>query len=165
MNKGFSIGGRRDCRDFRLLCQTTIRSLIAEFRGSSKFSSCQNVRSGCSNIAFIVGVDAGRYFFFFLIALFSGVALFEFMDLPRRRGVSSKLFGVIAGPLSTDRSSTNATGRLFSWFETRGIRSFFNCNFVMVLVFTAGSIADRALSERLKMVTQNRNRCLCHLFL
>jgi len=90
-------------------------------------------------IAVIVWMSMlGGYFFFCLIALFSGVALFEFYGLSEKKGAFPlKVFGLIAGFVVNgsfiyERSQVE----LFSWFETRGIRlsMFSQLQFLLVVL-------------------------------
>jgi len=107
---------------------------------SSKFSSLpKRVAVAVPAIAVIVWMSMlGGYFFFCLIALFSGVALFEFYGLAEKKGAFPlKVFGLIAGFVVNgsfiyERSQVE----LFSWFETRGIRlsMFSQLQFLLVVL-------------------------------
>jgi phosphatidate cytidylyltransferase len=80
----------------------------------------------------------GGYYFFVLISIFSGVALFEFYGLAEHKGAFPlKTIGLIAGFIVNgsfiyERSQVE----LFSWFETRGIRlsMFSQLQFLLVVV-------------------------------
>jgi phosphatidate cytidylyltransferase len=90
-------------------------------------------------IAVIVWMSMlGGYFFFFLIALFSGIALLEFYGLAEKRGAYPlKVFGlvtgfVVNGSFIYERSQVE----LFSWFESHGIRlsMFSQLQFLLVIL-------------------------------
>jgi phosphatidate cytidylyltransferase len=107
---------------------------------SSKYSSLpKRVAVAVPAIAVIAWLSMlGGYFFFCLIALFSGVALFEFYGLAEKKGVFPlKALGLIAGFVVNgsfiyERSQVE----LFAWFESRGIRlsMFSQLQFLLVVV-------------------------------
>ena len=79
----------------------------------------------------------GGYFFFFLIALFSGLALYEFYGIAEKKGAFPLkvlgLFGgfVVNGSFIYERSQVE----LFTWFEGRGVRlsMFSQLQFLLVV--------------------------------
>jgi phosphatidate cytidylyltransferase len=107
---------------------------------SSKFSSLpKRVAVAIPAIAVIVWLSMlGGYWFFFLIALFSSVALYEFYGLAEHKGAFPlKAFGLIAGFVVNgsfiyERSQVE----LFGWFESRGIRlsMFSQLQFLLVVL-------------------------------
>ena len=106
----------------------------------SKYSSLpKRVAVAIPAIAVIVWMSMlGGYFFFCLIALFSGIALYEFYGLAEKRGAYPlKVFGlvtgfVVNGSFIYERSQVE----LFSWFESHGIRlsMFSQLQFLLVIL-------------------------------
>ena len=106
---------------------------------SSQFSSLpKRVAVAIPAIAFIVWMSMlGGYFFFFLIALFSGLALYEFYGIAEKKGAFPLkvlgLFGgfVVNGSFIYERSQVE----LFTWFEGRGVRlsMFSQLQFLLVV--------------------------------
>ena len=107
---------------------------------SSKYGSLpKRVAVAIPAIAVIVWMSMlGGYFFFCLIALFSGVALFEFYGLAEKKGAFPlKVLGLVAGFVVNgsfiyERSQVE----LFAWFEARGIRlsMFSQLQFLLVVL-------------------------------
>ena len=116
----------------------------------------------------------GGYWFFFLIALFSSVALYEFYGLAEHKGAFPlKAFGLIAGFVVNgsfiyERSQVE----LFGWFESRGIRlsMFSQLQFLLVvlLVFLLAVLLIELFRQRgsaiLNASTTVAGVCIISLF-
>ena len=144
---------------------------------SSKFSSLpKRVAVAVPAIAVIIWMSMlGGYYFFCLIALFSGVALFEFYGLAEKKGAFPlKVLGLTAGFIVNgsfiyERSQVE----LFSWFETRGIRlsMFSQLQFLLVvlLVFLLAVLLTELFRQKgsgmLNAATTVVGVCIISLFL
>lgn len=144
---------------------------------SSKFGSLpKRVAVAIPAIAVIVWMSMlGGYFFFCLIALFSGVALFEFYGLAEKKGaLPLKALGLAAGFMVNgsfiyERSQVE----LFAWFEARGVRlsMFSQLQFLLVvlLVFLLAVLLTELFRQKgsavLNAATTVFGVCIISLFL
>jgi phosphatidate cytidylyltransferase len=107
---------------------------------SGKFTSLpKRVAVALPAIAIIIWLSMlGGYYFFGMIALFSGVALYEFYGLAEQKGAFPlKVLGIAAGFIVNgafvyERSQVE----LFSWFESHGVRlsMFSQLQFLLVVL-------------------------------